>query len=102
MASAEQLKALLRSHLEGDDDRFISVAMQVAAHEAKVGHGKLATELREIIDKAKSRRGCWIPGSDRSTARGTGQPARSFVPQGAAGGHDPREGLGESHRPDHP
>ena len=32
MASAEQLKALLRSHLEGDNDRFISVAMQVAAH----------------------------------------------------------------------
>ena len=29
MASAEQLKALLRSHLEGDNDRFVSVAMQV-------------------------------------------------------------------------
>ncbi|MYA17938.1 MAG: ATP-binding protein [Gammaproteobacteria bacterium] len=61
MASAEQLKALLRSHLEGDNDRFISVAMQVAAHEAKVGHGKLATELRDIIDKAKSRRGAGSP-----------------------------------------
>ena len=56
MASAEQLKALLRSHLEGDDDRFISVAMQVAAHEARLGHGKLATDLRDIIDRAKSRR----------------------------------------------
>ena len=61
MASAEQLKALLRSHLEGDNDRFISVAMQVAAHEAKVGHGKLATELRDIIDKAKSQRGAGSP-----------------------------------------
>ena len=57
MASAEQLKALLRSHLEGDNDRFISVAMQVAAHEAKLGHGRLATDLRDIIDQAKSRRG---------------------------------------------
>ena len=37
MASAAQLKALLRSHLEGDDERFYSVAMQVAAHEAKLG-----------------------------------------------------------------
>ena len=55
MASAEQIKALLKSHLEGDDDRFFSVAMQVAAHEARVGHGKLAEELRAIIDKAKSR-----------------------------------------------
>ena len=56
MASAEHLKALLRSHLEGDNDRFISVAMQVAAHEASLGHGKLATDLRDIIDQAKSRR----------------------------------------------
>ncbi len=56
MASAEHLNALLRSHLEGDDDRFISVAMQVAAHEARLGHGKLATDLRDIIDQAKSRR----------------------------------------------
>lgn len=57
MASAEQLKALLKSHLEGDEDRFFSVAMQVAAHEARLGHGKLAEELRAIIDGAKSRRG---------------------------------------------
>ena len=57
MARAEQLKALLKSHLEGDDDRFFSAAMQVAAHEAKLGHGKLAEELRSIIDDAKSRRG---------------------------------------------
>ncbi len=55
MASAEHLKALLMSHLEGDNDRFISVAMQVAAHEARLGHGKLATDLRDSIDQAKSR-----------------------------------------------
>ena len=61
MASAEHLKALLRSHLEGDNDRFISVAMQVAAHEARLGHGKLATDLRDIIDQAKSRRGAGSP-----------------------------------------
>ena len=39
-------KALLKSHIDGEDDRFFSVAMQVAAHEARLGHGKLATELR--------------------------------------------------------
>lgn len=57
MARSEQLKALLRSHFEGDDDRFYSVAMQVAAHEARLGHGKVAEELRAMIDAAKSRRG---------------------------------------------
>ena len=56
MASAEQIKALLKSHMDGDDDRFFSVAMQVAAHEARVGHGKLAQELRALIDDAKGRR----------------------------------------------
>lgn len=54
MASAEQIKALLKSHIEGDDARFFAIAMQVAAHEARQGHGKLAQELRALIDQAKS------------------------------------------------
>lgn len=53
MASSEQLKALVYSHLEKDDDRFLSVALQVAAHEARNGHGRLAQELRDIVEKAK-------------------------------------------------
>jgi len=53
MASAEQLKALLTSYMDGDDTHFFSVAMQIAAHEAKLGHGKLAQELRSLIDQAK-------------------------------------------------
>ncbi len=56
MANAAQLKALLQSHLESDDNRFYSVAMQVAASEAKRGHGKLAEELRSLVDQAKARR----------------------------------------------
>ena len=54
MASGEQLKALLKSHAEGDDAHFFSVAMQVAAHEARRGHGRLADDLRGLIDRAKS------------------------------------------------
>lgn len=55
MASADQLKALLKSHIDGDDGHFYAVAMQMAAHEAKLGHGKLAEELRAMIDDAKAR-----------------------------------------------
>ena len=73
MASAEQIKALLKSHLEGDDDRFFSVAMQVAAHEARLGHGRLAQELRAIIDKAKS---------DYAVRSGIGRGAGVPVPIG--------------------
>ena len=55
MASSNQLKALLKSYMDGDDQRFYSVAMQIAAHEAKIGHGKLAEELREMVDAAKKK-----------------------------------------------
>ena len=41
MASAKQLKALIKSHLDGDDSHFYAIAMQVAAPEAKLGHFSL-------------------------------------------------------------
>lgn len=53
MASSEHIKALLLSHVERDEDRFLSVALQVAAHEARSGHGKLAQDLRDIVQKAR-------------------------------------------------
>lgn len=55
MANGDQLKALFRSYADGDERLFRSVAIQLAAHEAKQGHGKLAEELRDLIDAAKSR-----------------------------------------------
>jgi SpoVK/Ycf46/Vps4 family AAA+-type ATPase len=55
MATADQIKALIRSHADGDDDRFYSVAMQLAAGEAHVGHKRLAGELTDMIDKARER-----------------------------------------------
>jgi len=55
VASAEQLKALIKSHISRDDGHFYSVAMQVAAHEAKQGHGRLAEELLTLLDKAKAK-----------------------------------------------
>lgn len=57
VASSDQLKALIKSHISRDDGQFLSVAMQVAAHEAKLGHGKLAEELRDMIDVARARVG---------------------------------------------
>jgi SpoVK/Ycf46/Vps4 family AAA+-type ATPase len=55
MTAAKHLIALLRSHIAGDDDQFLTVALQVAAHEARQGHGKLAIQLRELVDGARSR-----------------------------------------------
>jgi ATPases of the AAA+ class len=55
MASGEQVKALLKSYKDGDDARFLSVALQVAADEARKGHGKLAQEIRDLVDAAKGK-----------------------------------------------
>lgn len=55
MSRSSQIVALLQSHIAGDDQRFIAVATQIAAHEARQGHGKIAQELRELIDAAKGR-----------------------------------------------
>lgn len=54
MATAEQLKALLKSHIQGDEPHFYAVAMQMAAEEARQGHTKIAQELRALIDEAKT------------------------------------------------
>ncbi|KYF58318.1 ATPase [Sorangium cellulosum] len=53
MATGEQLKALLKSHAVGDDDLFRSVVLQIAATEATKGNGRLAQELRDLIEKSK-------------------------------------------------
>ena len=55
MTTARHIIALLKSHMAGDEDRFLTTAMQLAAHEARQGHGKLATELRDLVDAAKSK-----------------------------------------------
>lgn len=55
MATADQVKALIRSHADGDDTRFYAIAMQVAAQAARSGHGKFAQELRDLVDQVKAR-----------------------------------------------
>lgn len=56
MATAQQLKALLKSYAEQDEDRFYTAAMQLAAHEARLGHGNVARELRSLVDEGRSKR----------------------------------------------
>ncbi len=57
MATAEQIKTLIRSHFSNDPERFNSIALQVAAHESQQGHGALAVDIRELVDKARKDRG---------------------------------------------
>jgi len=60
MATGEQLKALIRSHFSDDSERFFTSALQIAAHEAGQGHGALAHDIREMVDKARRARGAAV------------------------------------------
>lgn len=55
MATNDQLKALVKSHADGDDPQFYSVAMQVAAKAARSGQDKFARELRDLVDDLRKR-----------------------------------------------
>ena len=46
---------MLRSRAEGDDESFFSIALQVAAAEARQGHRQIADELRAEVDKARAK-----------------------------------------------
>lgn len=61
MATADHVKALVRSHADGDDTRFYAIAIQVAAQAARSGHGKFANELRALVDEVKARAGALQP-----------------------------------------
>src|SRR4051812_38539355 len=75
MATAEQIKALLKSYLERDDERFMAVSMQVAAHAARKGQAKLADDLRKLVDQAKIRRSSIAPQQPVPIAKATGELA---------------------------
>ena len=53
MATANQLKTLIKSHFDDNSEKFNTVALQIAAYEAKLGHINLANDIRKIIDAEK-------------------------------------------------
>lgn len=56
MASAQQLIGLVKSHAEGDKDRFFDLAMQLAAAEDQKGHLRLAEQLRQWAEAGQTAR----------------------------------------------
>jgi AAA+ superfamily predicted ATPase len=53
MATIQQVKALIRAHFENDNQKFRTIVLQIAAHEAKVGHTASAREIKEIAQNPK-------------------------------------------------
>ena len=77
---------MLRSRAEGDDEAFFSIALQVAASEARQGRRETAQEMRSEIDKARAR-----------NSRGASVPIPFASPRGSVEGllelRDPRFSL---------
>ncbi|MEV7042746.1 ATP-binding protein [Amycolatopsis sp. NPDC051061] len=74
MATADQVKALVKSHAEGDDTRFYSVALQVAAGAARQGQSRFAQDLRDLVDTLREHQG--------HTQTATGRPVPVVQPRG--------------------
>jgi SpoVK/Ycf46/Vps4 family AAA+-type ATPase len=55
MSNAKQILAMLQSKADGDDEHFYSIALQVAAAEARQGRRTLAEDLRAAVDKAREK-----------------------------------------------
>lgn len=51
----EHITAMVRSHASGDDTAFYSVALQIAAREARQGHHVLAANIKKAVDSSRER-----------------------------------------------
>ena len=51
MASSNQVKSLIKAHLDQDDDKFKTIILQIAASEAKQGHEIVAREIKKYADQ---------------------------------------------------
>lgn len=56
MATAEQIKSLVKAYADCNDEKFKTVALQIAAHEARLGHDNLARDLKKQLDRVGNRR----------------------------------------------
>jgi len=75
LSNVKQILAMLRSRAEGDDETFFSIALQVAAAEARQGHREVAEEMRAEVDKARA-----------SSGRGQSVPIQFASPRGSLEG----------------
>ena len=51
MATADQIKSLIKAHLNQDNEKFKTTVLQIAAYEAKRGHTTLARDIKMLLEK---------------------------------------------------
>lgn len=55
MSTTKQILALLSSHVEGDEDQVLSIALQIAAQEARQGRTEEADKLKRLVQRARDQ-----------------------------------------------
>jgi SpoVK/Ycf46/Vps4 family AAA+-type ATPase len=55
MANGDHIKAMLRAYKDADENQLITLALQIAAREAKAGHSRLAEEIRGLVEQLKAQ-----------------------------------------------
>jgi hypothetical protein len=63
---SNKIIALLNSHIDGDDEQFLSIALQVAAQEAREGRTDEAEKLKRLVQKARDQRRALAPSKGQS------------------------------------
>lgn len=84
--STKQLLALLSSHVDGDDEQVLSIALQVAAQEARQGRTDEAEQLKRLVKRARDQ-------------QRTGRPVSGQTPIPMARPRGELQGLVESTYP---
>ena len=54
MATADQIKSLIKAHLNQDNEKFKTTVLQIAAYEAKRGHTTLARDIKMLLEKTNT------------------------------------------------
>ena len=56
MATSDQVKSLIKAHLDGDDEKFKTVVLQIASYEAKLNHDIIARDLKNLVNSSISKK----------------------------------------------
>ena len=65
--STKQILALLNSHIDGDEDQLLSIALQIAAQEARQGRSEEAEKLKRLVQKARDQRRTGTPAGGQNS-----------------------------------
>lgn len=67
MATSDQVKALIVSHFNGDNEHFASIVKQIAAHAAKKNQKRLSEELLDLLSEYQTRNSNSTPRNSQPT-----------------------------------